>query len=538
MTEIVLRIIFETGNSGARLVAEPQGGTVMQTPSAAPAAEQQPEPLSKAQPRLRDLFDRYMAWGRIRGSKDGQHPWSKEHERSVKCRCGWWCDRLSAERADLGTLPLLLVEELSQKVGKVLDGKGRVVPVAGKTRHDYLAALLTWRTWAEKRDLIRIPDPDPLRALRNVSPEPEVEWRGLNPDEFFKLLSVAPIARREKYAVMALTSLRRREFRDLKVKYLDRENKRLVIPPRGNKNGKPSIVPLPPQVFPLVEKRAEGKGPDEDLYVFKVDWLTRMFDRDCEEAGIERKTPEGYAVLHGMRDTASSVLQRLGYGLSLACKFNRHGDERITRKHYTNISAQEVAEAGADLGDHLNVAGLLGIPEPAAPAPAAQPALAQPSAQNVPTGRRDASPRAPEHKPESGVEDFQHGGRGGIRTPCNPPIVILNVLPEYGLANPRGMQGQFAGGLGQGLGELAGVLAGLPSERQGDAVRALVEAARAFASAPPGDVQLTTQLIQIDSAAAAAIRQQSTQGSGAPSSGVAVTTPVAAAVPPIAEVRA
>ena len=546
--ELVLRIIVETDTPGqpgtVQVLTQPQGGIAMPA-SAAPVSA---APAVQAEPRLRELLDQYLAWGRIQGGNSGG-PWCKDHERQTRNRCGWWLEKLNAERAALGPLPLVLVEQLAQKVGRILDRKGRVKPVAQKTRRDYLCALLTWRTWCEMRDLIRIPSPDPLRALRKPSAEPETEWRGLTADEFQRLLGVASLARREMYSMMALTGLRRREFRELKVRFLDKARQRLMIPVPGNKNGKASIVPLPPQIYPLVEKRAEGKTGDEDLYVFKKDWLTRMFDRDCEAAEIERVTPEGKAVLHGMRDTASSVLQQMGYSLSLACKFARHGDERLTRKRYTNISATEVAGAAADLGDRLNIADLMNLSDPASPAaPAFQAEPRMPKRRGIAETRRDTlepqSLRAPEAKPDSVVVKEEHGGRGGIRTPQVPPIVILNVLPNYGLADPRQMQEQFAGGVGQGLGELAGVLAVLPVERQGEAVRALLEVARAFASAPAGEaVLLTTQLLQIDSAAARGAgsrgpgdrdEQDCSTKSAAAVSRAAVQPP-AAAVPPIME---
>jgi len=346
------------------------GGTAMpHTPVLAPAP--QPENLA-------DLLAQYLAWGRAQGGKRGQ-PWQKDHLRQTERRCGWWLEKLTAERASLGALPLTVVERLSPQVGRCFDRRGKVKPVAPKTRKDYLAALLTWRTWAEKRDLIRIPVPDPLRALRKPSGDPETEWRGLTPGEFQALLHAAPLNRREIYAVMALTGLRRREFRELKAGYLDRASQSLVIPASATKNGKPARIPLPPQVYPLVAARAARKDADEDLYVFSKDALTRFFVSDCAAAGIERITPEGKATLHGMRDTASTVLQQLGYSLSLASKFCRHGDERLTRKRYTQVRAAELADAGAALGEKLGVGGMLqpvrgmrSVPVPQHPNPAPQ----------------------------------------------------------------------------------------------------------------------------------------------------------------------
>ena len=404
--ELVLRIIVDTSNSGGRVITVEPGGSTM--------------PAPKTEPSLRELYDQYIAWGTVMGGRTPGDPWSHDHLRQTTKRCLWWIEKLEHERAGLGSLQLLLVERLAQVVGRRFDRRGKVIPVAPKTRKDYIGALLAWRTWAEGRDLIRIPVPDPLRALRKPSGDPETEWRGLTADEFRRLLDVAPLVRRRIYAVMALTSLRRRELRDLKVKFFDAPNSRFVIPPKGNKNGKPSIVPIAPQIFEIVEAWAKGKDGEDELIRFSKDALTRAYNADCDTAGIVRESPEGKAQLHGMRDTASTVLQQLGYGLSLASKFNRHGDERITRKRYTNISAAEVAGAAAALGDHL-----LGVRGMAVNVRGTQsdPTLSDPSAQANPI-------------PDQDVQD-QNGGRRGTRTPLEQPIIIVNVMAPSGSTFPH-----------------------------------------------------------------------------------------------------
>ncbi len=470
MTELVLRIIVEHATPGSHPGAVPvlvvQGGSPMQ-----------PMPRDGLAFDWTGMLERYLTWGRTQGGKTGG-PWSPDHLRQTTKRCQWWVEKLAREPFDLGSLPLARLEELAQAIGRRFDRRGKVLPVAPKTRKDYLAALLAWRTWAERRDLIRIPVPDPLRALRKPSGEAETEWRGLTAEEFQQLLAVAPMGRREIYSVMALTGLRRREFRDLKVKYFDKANQRLVIPAGGSaiggtKNAKKAYVPLPPCVFEFVAKRAQHKEPDDDLYVFSKTALSRKFGEDCEAAGIQRVTPEGKAVLHGMRDTAASVLQQMGYSLTLAAKFVRHGDERLTRKRYTNISADEIGSAAAALGDRLGIAL-----EPTEARDAANPASPCPS---QPVCNQE-------------VSEVKNGGRTGTRTPPRDGVSYNFIFPN-GLGLPQGAS------FGQQVGALIDAALRLPEARRADGLRTIEEVLKQLAAIPPDEpVNITSQVIKIEPA--------------------------------------
>jgi len=351
--EIVLRIqllgVTPNGESAIQVLAIPGGTAMPQTPVLAPA------PLQPPPNKWFDLLDKYLEWGRLHGGKRGG-PWTPVHCTQNKFRLGWWgrkFEGLSPESIALEHIEARLAEIPGRTV------KGKVKPSTTKTRRDYVRMLLTFRRWCHVRNLIRIPDPDPLAALRTPDGEPEVEYRALTVPEFKALMAVAPAKRKIYYAILALTGLRVGELRKILAGWVDLDAKCIFSPQLANKNRKKGYIPLSPTVHAIFAAAMEGKAPTERVFGLSQNFLNRKFHADLKEAGIPLHSPQGKAALHGMRDTASTVLQdELGFSLSAACDFLRHSDERITRKRYTSISIERKREAACALDGALMGAGL------------------------------------------------------------------------------------------------------------------------------------------------------------------------------------
>lgn len=335
---LVLRIELAAGSPVVRVVTEPTpGGTAMPAP-ALPAVPQPVTPLAALAPQ-------YLAWGKREGGR-GKRPWDAEHARHVGARLRWWLERFTS----FDELNLARVEELLGTLRGRRIGKKPAPPASGKTKKDYIGAMLTFRDWAIRYDHYVMPAKDPLRAFEMPDAEPELPFRALSLDEYRRLLAVASPLRRELYEAMALTGLRRMELRGLKVGWLDKSGGKLVIPSPDTKARKRSVLSLPPGLLAKMIARAQGKRADEDLYPFHAETLSKEFPKDLRRASIEPVNAEGKASLHGMRDTASTLLQQqLGYALTDAQKFLRHASPEITAKRYTNFGLERHTQMVSDL---------------------------------------------------------------------------------------------------------------------------------------------------------------------------------------------
>jgi integrase len=334
-----LRLQFEVvismaGGQPTVLVATPMEGLTMRETLSAPAIT------------WGELIEKYLAWGREQGGKGGGS-WNTIHEGQAAYRLGWWGERLAF------ILPnAIRLEQIDQFMPKVPGRtvKGKVLPSSPKTKRDYVRMLLAFRRWCHVRQLARRSDPDPLEAQRTPNGEPEMEYRALSIDEFKALLRVAPSNRRELYIILALTGLRIGQLQKVRKSWVDLEARCIHSPRLAVKKRKRVVTAMSPAVTDYFRARMEGKGDEDLLFKFSQNFLNRKFHQDLKEAGISLFTPEGKAALHGMRDTASTVLQEeCGFSLSAASKFLDHGDERITRRSYTSIDLKRKHEAAGAL---------------------------------------------------------------------------------------------------------------------------------------------------------------------------------------------
>ncbi|MCZ7648125.1 MAG: site-specific integrase [Planctomycetota bacterium] len=335
------------GQSTVRAVTMPLAdGQVLATQSVLPAPEKKPPGPSP----IHQLFDEYMAWGRVQGGK-GKRAWSVDHETHVRGRLEWWIERLGVYQ--LEDVTLRQVEEAVQSL-RGRTKRGETKPASGKTKKDYLFSLLAFRRWAADRDLIRIPDKDPLRALEIPDHQPERPYRALTADEYRRLLNAASPFRAEIYEALTLSGLRSGELRRVRASMLDKAHQRIILPPRSTKNRKVAMVPIPSVLWGKLLERARSKEPDEPLYTYNRQSLSQEFIRDLAVAGIPRDTAEGRASVHGLRDTAATILQQqLGADVATAQRFLRHSSPGITLERYTSVSQDRQAQMVEDLARHL-----------------------------------------------------------------------------------------------------------------------------------------------------------------------------------------
>jgi integrase len=233
-----------------------------------------------------------------------------------------------------------------------------------RTVNSYIVSLKSFYRWLAMTGRLAH---HPIANLKKFPEETDRrhERRAITSEEFTKLFEttynspkkiqgVDGPTRATLYLVAALTGLRRKELASL-----TRENFRLDEPTptvriKGaySNNKKTDEIPLHPTVVERLRDYFERTKPKLGKPVFPLlapggglRATSQMMKRDCESAGIDYKTTDGFVDFHANRVLFITSLCRSNIGLVMAQKLARHSDPKLTSNIYSKVSTEERAEA-------------------------------------------------------------------------------------------------------------------------------------------------------------------------------------------------
>jgi integrase len=188
-------------------------------------------------------------------------------------------------------------------------------------------ARLSFRQWAWLAE--------PLGDRITLLPGERQRHTYLTPAEVKRLARAAPAPVRDAILLAALTGLRRSELLGLKAQ--DRKHGALVL--QDTKNGRPRIVPLPPEAarirLPL------------DLTINELAWHFRA-------ARVKARLP--HVRFHDLRHTYASWLLQSGASLTAARDLLGHSSLSVTSR-YSHLSQAHLVDAVKGLPRLAGMAG-------------------------------------------------------------------------------------------------------------------------------------------------------------------------------------
>ncbi len=271
----------------------------------------------------------------------------------------------------------------SEAVQKFLRSLRKTEDIGHRTYNHYLQAMDSFLFWCvtAKRLLA-----NPLLGLDRLNAEVDVrhQRRALTVEEVGQLLAAARKSgvrvqrytgeeRARIYTLSFMTGLRKNELASLTPRsfQLDAVPPTLTVEAASSKHRRKDVLPLHPELVPLLREWLTGIAPGEKLFPMlarRKTWL--MVQKDLERAGIPYETEDGIADFHAAgRHSHITELLRNGATVPEAMELARHTDVTMTMK-YTHVGMADRARAVANLPAPRS--GL----EPASPvAPRTDPAL-------------------------------------------------------------------------------------------------------------------------------------------------------------------
>ena len=252
--------------------------------------------------------------------------------------------------------------------------------IGARTYNHYLQSIDSFCNWLVARKKI---DSNPLRGLPRLNNETDIRHarRALTSEEFLALVQSAIASdvsiqcytgeeRARIYLLSYMTGLRRGELASLTPASfdLDAEQPTLTVAAVDSKHRRRDLLPLHPELCPLVAEWTADLAADEPLFpklAKRRTWL--MVKKDLERAGIPYRTAEGVADFHAAgRHTHITNLLKSGVSLAHAMALARHGDVRMTMR-YTHLGIDEQAAAIRSLPpicqDIVRKSGVSGRPD-------------------------------------------------------------------------------------------------------------------------------------------------------------------------------
>ncbi len=172
------------------------------------------------------------------------------------------------------------------------------------------------------------------------------------------------------YKTLVVTGLRLGELRSIRVSQvnLDHDPPFIELKAEHEKARRGARLPLPAALADELASHIERRlsrvvghpgrsnvlafdAPDADPRLFDLpEKMTRVFDRDCARAGIEKRDRRGRTVdVHCLRHTFGTMLARSGVPLQVAQRAMRHSTPTLTANVYTHLDLGDVAGAVGQL---------------------------------------------------------------------------------------------------------------------------------------------------------------------------------------------
>ena len=319
-------------------------------PAPAPSAKHARRPIA-------EVMQEYLDWGKAQGGRGGR-PWARQHAYMLGRRLTWWRDELGLEA--LGDMAGILPHVEKRLRQALANGK------AGKTCSNLAEALRGFANWCVKRNYLPA---NPIAGLAPFDCTPTKIRRAMTPDEFRRLLEVAPPHRKLLYQVATLTGLRRQELRSLVVSDLDAERCGIHVRAEISKDRKYHWQPIPRTLLGELQasidsgaaKRLYGRHyvrrdstardiPDEPL-LFVASQPAREMADDLAQAGIPKTNLRGELVLHSCRVTYINWLLEQGANAKEAMVLARHAGLDMTLGVYGRTREERLSELVEKLGE-------------------------------------------------------------------------------------------------------------------------------------------------------------------------------------------
>jgi integrase len=139
---------------------------------------------------------------------------------------------------------------------------------------------------------------------------------------------------------------------DLSARFVDRRNgvERIrgngLVALRDTKNSRERLIPLSPQARVLIASALKDAAPDREAFLFPADaegnakpmdvtTLSRAMMRQRRTFGFDKAPVNAQFTPHHLRAAAAFLIERLGFGASVARDVLGHVDASVLRQHYS-----------------------------------------------------------------------------------------------------------------------------------------------------------------------------------------------------------
>ena len=193
---------------------------------------------------------------------------------------------------------------------------------------------------------------NPVEAITPARVVTDRIRRSLTPDEFQRLVAVAPEHRAIVYRVAAVLGLRRSTLSALEPAHYDRERRELRTPAGAKKNRKEGLYPVPDVLaFHLERWLAKVEKGPRRVGLFRVPDVRSLY-ADLAAAGIPVETGFGRIDFRALKVTCGSTAAALDVPQATAQRLLDHADYRTTQL-YTRVGPEQIRDATERIADTL-----------------------------------------------------------------------------------------------------------------------------------------------------------------------------------------
>jgi integrase len=232
---------------------------------------------------------------------------------------------------------LAQVQHDSLSRGLALLGRWGYAP---RSINHYLAAWQYFCKWCVDNNYLQESPVGRVKRSRGLA-RPKAK-RAPTMEEWDRLLAVARLHRRDLYFVASLTGLRRSELRRLEVRDVDLAQGKLRLRAEATKGHRADVVPLLPDVVPVLTRLCSGRAASERVFPRLSD--ARTFLRDLGRAGIVSPDATGRIVsFHSLRYFFCTLLARK-LPIQWVRLLMRHKNINTTCRIYMDLGLDDLAE--------------------------------------------------------------------------------------------------------------------------------------------------------------------------------------------------